>query len=158
MATHSDAAPGYAVGEDPLFLVTLPASVRGSYPFLLRKASQRITERAHEALSPFNLTLRHFGVLNLVDLEEGQIQRAIGAKLGIDRTTIVTLADDLERAGLLERRRGQDRRSFALYLTPQGVAQLRQLRRLIELVQEEFLEPLSTTERETLRELLLRLL
>lgn len=158
MVTRKDNAPGLATAEDPLFFVSLPASVRGSYPFLLRKAAQRITERAHEALSPFNLTLRHFGVLNLVELEEGQIQRAIGAKLGIDRTTIVTIADDLEKAGLLERRRGQDRRAFSLYMTPQGTAQLRQLRRLIDLVQEDFLAPLSEADRETLRALLLRLL
>ncbi|MGW0767402.1 MarR family winged helix-turn-helix transcriptional regulator [Streptomyces sp. NPDC002676] len=158
MATQSDATAGPAPSQDPPFLVTLPESVKESYPFLLRKASQRITERAHEALTPFGLTLRHYGVLNLVGLEEGQIQRVVGARLGIDRTTVVGLADDLEDAGLLERRRGPDRRSFALYLTERGVAQLWQLRRLIDLVQEEFLAPLSGDEREELRELLLRVL
>ncbi|MFI9810034.1 MarR family winged helix-turn-helix transcriptional regulator [Streptomyces sp. NPDC052301] len=158
MATYSDETLVRPTDGDAAFLVTLPDSVKASYPFLLRKASQRITELAHEALGPFKLTLRHFGVLNLVDLEEGQSQRVIGTKLGIDRTTIVTLTDDLEKAGLLERRRGQDRRTYALYLTELGTAQLRQLRRLIGLVQEEFLEPLAEDERETLRSLLLRLL
>ncbi|MEY9892535.1 DNA-binding MarR family transcriptional regulator [Catenulispora sp. MAP12-49] len=143
--------------DDPLFFVSLPASVRESYVFLARKAAQRVTALAHEALGPFGLTLRHFGVLNLVELEPGQNQRVVGARLGIDRTTVVAVTDDLERAGLLERRRGKDRRSFALYLTPVGVAQLKQLRKLVDLAQEDFLAPLAADERDTLRELLGRL-
>lgn len=143
--------------EDSLFFVSLPASVRESYVFLARKTAQRVTALAHEALGPFGLTLRHFGVLNLVDLEPGQNQRVVGARLGIDRTTVVAVTDDLERAGLLERRRGKDRRSFALFLTPVGVAQLKQLRRLVDLAQEDFLAPLAPDERDTLRELLARL-
>ncbi|MEY9928648.1 DNA-binding MarR family transcriptional regulator [Catenulispora sp. GP43] len=143
--------------DDPLFFVSLPASVRESYVFLARKAAQRVTALAHEALGPFGLTLRHFGVLNLVELEPGQNQRVVGARLGIDRTTVVAVTDDLERAGLLERRRGKDRRSFALYLTPVGVAQLKQLRKLVDLAQEDFLAPLAPDERDTLRELLGRL-
>jgi MarR family transcriptional regulator, lower aerobic nicotinate degradation pathway regulator len=143
--------------DDPLFFVSLPASVRESYVFLARKAAQRVTVLAHEALGPFGLTLRHFGVLNLVELEPGQNQRVVGARLGIDRTTVVAVTDDLERAGLLERRRGKDRRSFALYLTPVGVAQLKQLRKLVDLAQEDFLAPLAADERDTLRELLGRL-
>jgi MarR family transcriptional regulator, lower aerobic nicotinate degradation pathway regulator len=158
MTPSSNTTPVQSTDSEAAFLVTLPESVKGSYPFLMRKGAQRITELAHEALQPFNLTLRHFGVLNLVDLDDGQSQRVIGTKLGIDRTTIVGITDDLEKGGLLERRRGQDRRTYALHLTPQGTAQLRQLRRLIELVQEEFLAPLSEPERETLRSLLLRLL
>lgn len=150
-------AAGSAEDDDPLFFVSLPASVRDSYAFLTRKAAQRVTALAHEALGPFGLTLRHFGVLNLVELDPGQNQRIVGAKLGIDRTTVVSVTDDLERAGLLERRRGRDRRSFALFLTPVGAAQLKQLRRLVDLAQEDFLAPLAPDERDTLRELLARL-
>jgi DNA-binding MarR family transcriptional regulator len=147
--------------EDPptrSFLEDLPDAVTNSYPFLLRKAAQRISDRAHEALAPFGLTLRHFGVLNLVGLEEGQNQRAVGNRLGIDRTTIVALVDDLEKAGLLGRHRGEDRRTFVLHLTDKGAGQLRQLRRLVDLVQEEFLAPIDAQERETLRTLLQRIL
>ncbi|MGW0878317.1 MarR family winged helix-turn-helix transcriptional regulator [Streptomyces sp. NPDC002671] len=158
MTTKREAAKGSTPAADGPPPADLPEAMRTSFPFLLDKGAQRISDLAHESLGAFNLTLRHFGVLNLVGLEEGQIQRAVGARLGIDRTSVVALADDLEKAGLLERRRGADRRAYELYLTPAGAAQLRQLRRLVELAQEDFLAPLDERERAALRSLLLRLL
>ncbi|WP_225830451.1 MarR family winged helix-turn-helix transcriptional regulator [Streptomyces sp. NK08204] len=157
MTTKRDAGKGTATADGPSG-TDLPEAMRTSFPFLLGQGAQRISDLAHESLGAFNLTLRHFGVLNLVGMEEGQIQRTVGARLGIDRTSIVTITDDLERAGLLERRRGTDRRAYELYLTPAGAAQLRQLRRLVELAQEDFLAPLDERERAALRSLLLRLL
>lgn len=99
--------------------------LQGWHGFLLRKAGQRFTEQAEQALVHLNITLRQFGVLNVVDSEPGINQRMVGQTLRIDRTTIVGLVDDLEQKDLLERRRGADRRTFALYLTDRGTVCLR---------------------------------
>jgi DNA-binding MarR family transcriptional regulator len=125
---------------------------------LLRKAGQEIAELAEAALSPLGITLRQFGVLNVVAAESGLSQRSIGAKLRIDRTTIVDLIDDLEEADLVVRERGVDRRTFALYLSRHGARTLAQARDRVQQVHETFLEPLSPQERDVLRSLLLRLL
>lgn len=139
-------------------LADLPEAVVGWHAFLLRKTAQQITDRVHEKLAASGLTLRHFGVLNLVAAQPGQSQRSIGMRLQIDRTTIVTIIDDLERGGLLDRRTGPDRRTYALYLTHVGATQLRHLSKLVTAAQDDFLAPLSTQERETLKILLRRLL
>jgi MarR family transcriptional regulator, lower aerobic nicotinate degradation pathway regulator len=125
------------------------------HAFLLRKAAQRVTALAEAVLAP--LTLRHFGVLSAAAAEPGLNQRVIGERLRIDRTTIVAVTDDLEGAGLLERRRGSDRRTFALFLTETGRGRLAELERRVAEVHAEFLKPLSAAERTTLRALLLRL-
>ncbi|MFD9565749.1 MarR family winged helix-turn-helix transcriptional regulator [Streptomyces sp. NPDC059994] len=139
-------------GTRPLF-----QGLQGWHGFLLRKAGQRFTEQAEQALVHLNITLRQFGVLNVVDSEPGINQRMVGQTLRIDRTTIVGLVDDLEQKNLLERRRGADRRTFALYLTDRGTVCLRDAGDLMVKIHESFLQPLSVAERDVLRELLQRL-
>ncbi|MEU4351302.1 MarR family transcriptional regulator [Streptomyces sp. NPDC023838] len=139
-------------GTQPLF-----QGLQGWHGFLLRKAGQRFTEQAEQALVHLNITLRQFGVLNVVDSEPGINQRMVGQTLRIDRTTIVGLVDDLEQKNLLERRRGADRRTFALYLTDRGTVCLRDAGDLMVKIHESFLQPLSVAERDVLRELLQRL-
>jgi DNA-binding MarR family transcriptional regulator len=133
----------------------LPEPLSVWHAFLLRKAAQRITELAEARIG--DLTLRHFGVLSLVGAEPGQNQRAVGESLRIDRTTIVAVTDSLERDNLLERRRGQDRRTFELHLTAQGLERLQLLQALVGHAHEEFLRPLSPEEQTMLSSLLLRL-
>src|SRR2546421_5554196 len=127
------------------------------HAFLLRKATQQVTEMTEAELNPLGLTMRHFGVLSVVEAEPGQNQRGVGDRLRIDRTTVVALTDDLEDAGLLERRRGTDRRTFALFLTKTGATRLGELKRLVASVHDRFLDPLSPGERGILRELLMKL-
>jgi MarR family transcriptional regulator, lower aerobic nicotinate degradation pathway regulator len=128
------------------------------HAFLLRKAAQRVTSMAEDMLHPHGLTMRHFGVLTAIEAEPGQNQRGVGERLRIDRTTVVALTDDLETAGLLERRRGSDRRMFALYLTPAGEARLTELKELTAAVHDRFLANLTEPERDMLRDLLVKVL
>ena len=54
---------------------------------------------------------------------QGRSQQAIAEMIGVNATRMVFLADELEKLGLVERRRNPaDRRSHALYLTDQGLA------------------------------------
>jgi len=126
------------------------------HAFLLRKAAQRVSAMTEAAFSPLGLTMRHFGVLIVIEAEAGQSQRVVGERLRIDRTTVVALTDDLEKFHLVERRRGTDRRRFALFLTPEGVTRLAELKRLAASVHDKFLANLSSAERAMLRELLIK--
>lgn len=152
------ASPASSDVDDPDAVPALGLSPAASvwHAFLLRKAAQRVSSMAEEVFNPLGLTMRHFGVLSAIEAEPGQNQRGIGDRLRIDRTTVVALTDDLENAGLLERRRGSDRRMFALYLTDAGVARLDELKRLTASVHDRFLANLSEAERSTLRELLIK--
>ena len=157
-ATGSTSAQGAPEGTEPRSVLELSPAASAWHAFLLRKAAQRVTAMTEAVLGQHGLTMRHFGVLTAIEDEPGQNQRGVGERLRIDRTTVVTLTDDLENAGLLERRRGLDRRMFALYLTPVGVERLAELKRLTAVVHDKFLANLSDAERVTLRELLIKVI
>jgi DNA-binding MarR family transcriptional regulator len=60
---------------------------------------------------------------------EGQSQQALAEMIGVNATRMVFLVDELEKLGLVERRRNPaDRRSYALYLTGQGRVTVDQVR------------------------------
>ena len=69
-----------------------------------------------------------FAILALIGENPGLTQTALGAAAGRDKSTLTPALDDLERRGLILRRRAPtDRRSYALALTPKGQATLRKL-------------------------------
>ena len=79
--------------------------------------------------------------------------------MGIDPSTMVSLIDQLERAGLAKRRpSARDRRAREIAMTPKGRRLLERSRRLIDDVEEQVLGGLSDTEREELLRLLRRAL
>jgi DNA-binding MarR family transcriptional regulator len=75
------------------------------------------------ALQSIGLTPALFAVLNYLQTHEGAIQQQIGSAMGIDPSTMVSLVDQLERAGLAKRRpQPQDRRAREVLITPKGSA------------------------------------
>jgi DNA-binding MarR family transcriptional regulator len=79
--------------------------------------------------------------------------------MGIDPSAMVTLIDELEGAGLAERRRRPgDRRAWEVAITPKGRRTLERARRLAARVEDEVLGGLSATERRQLLTLLRRAL
>jgi DNA-binding MarR family transcriptional regulator len=104
------------------------------------------------------LNVRLCGVLNL--LAEGPIsQQELGEQLGIDRTTVVELIDELERKGAVVRKRNPtDRRSYALSLTPRGRTVQKRASRAFDDAANEFFDSIKPTERQALAEMLRRLI
>jgi MarR family transcriptional regulator, lower aerobic nicotinate degradation pathway regulator len=85
-------------------------------------------------------------------------QQDVAAALGIDRATLVGLADDLEAQGLIRRDRSDsDRRAYALMLTSKGASILERADALMDECEEEFTGVLTQTERAQLADLLARL-
>ena len=85
-------------------------------------------------------------------------QAELAKHLGLDRTVMVYLVDDLEAAGLVERVPDpNDRRSKLIRPTPQGVAKLCELRKVTAEAEAELLAGFSPAETEVLRSLLQRI-
>jgi DNA-binding MarR family transcriptional regulator len=79
--------------------------------------------------------------------------------MGIDPSTMVALIDDLERAGLAQRRpHPTDRRARVVAITPKGRRALERARGLADQVEDEVLRGLSAPERRELLGLLRRAL
>jgi len=71
-----------------------------------------------------------FAILALIDANPGVSQTALSAAAGRDKSTLTPALADLERRGLIRRERAaHDRRSYALRLTDDGRAVLRELAR-----------------------------
>jgi len=88
---------------------------------------------------------------------EGQSQQALSLALGIHRSAVVALVDDLEQRGVAERRRDPaDRRAYTLYLTPTGREMLADLQRIAEEHEAELLTALDASDRSQLISLLQR--
>jgi DNA-binding MarR family transcriptional regulator len=115
--------------------------------------------RAADALATLDLTPALFGLLNVIGAREGAIQQELGTAMGIDPSTMVSLIDQLEGAGLAKRRASPtDRRAREVLITPKGRRLLERARKLILRVEDEVLGGLSSTERDQLTTLLRRAL
>jgi DNA-binding MarR family transcriptional regulator len=111
--------------------------------------------RTAATLRTVGLTPARFAVLNYLRAHEGAIQQQVGTAMGIDPSTMVSLVDELEGAGLARRRpHPQDRRAREVVLTAKGQRALAQARALAEDVEDEVLRGLSPAERRRLVALL----
>jgi len=128
------------------------AEFAGQLFFRLWRASHTQTAAA---LQSIGLTPALFAVLNYLRARDGAIQQQIGAAMGIDPSTMVSLVDQLGRAGLAKRRpHPQDRRAREILITPKGRRTLKRGRELAEEVEGDVLQGLSPAERRRLVTLL----
>lgn len=87
---------------------------------LLNEASHALTTELAAGLADVGITPREHCVLSKA-LGCDMTQREIAARAGIDKTTMVVTVDQLERAGLAERRPApSDRRARIVAITPEG--------------------------------------
>ncbi len=130
----------------------------GLIGYNLRRAQTAVFQDFSKSLKDCNITPGQFGVLVLIQANSGLNQTRLGNALGIDRSTVVAVIDRLETRGLVERAPAPtDRRSYALHLSDQGVALLRQARGLVEEHESRIARDLNPAEQKQLNELLTRL-
>ena len=127
-----------------------------SLSFLLARANFESGGRLRERLAPYGVDPRQFALLHELALEEGRSQQALANAIGVPKSGMVQLVDDLEERGLLERRRS-DRRTHALHLTRAGGRFLRETAGIAIQHDAELAEPLSEAERKRLVALLAKL-
>jgi DNA-binding MarR family transcriptional regulator len=128
----------------------------GQLFFRLWRASHT---RAADALATVGLTPALFGLLNVIGSREGAIQQELGAAMGIDPSTMVSLIVQLETAGLAKRRpSARDRRAREIAITPKGRRLLERSRGLVSQVEDQVLGGLTAAQRRELLTLLRRAL
>lgn len=116
--------------------------------FLLSSLGHAIAARFSARLAPVGLEPKEFALLRAVGSREGDSQQAVGERLGVPASRMVGLVDELERRGLLERRRSpRDRRAHALHLTPAGGRLLAEATQLAAGLERELTQDLDATQR-----------
>lgn len=131
---------------------------RSSVAFLLVQLGTHVAGLFGERLKPLGLEQRHAGMLVRLAQNNGRSQQAIAELMGVNPTRMVFLTDELEKLGLVERRRNPaDRRSHALYLTEAGTAMLARVREVTRAHEAAITVGLNGAERDQLTTLLRRL-
>ncbi|MGH3558973.1 MAG: MarR family winged helix-turn-helix transcriptional regulator [Mycobacterium sp.] len=126
--------------------------------FLLSQLGSYIDGEFRRRLAPSEVEPRSYAVLLALAGDDGQSQRQLSARLDIHRNAMVTIIDNLERAGLAKRLpHPDDRRAFAVTLTDSARHLLPALDEPLLALQDEIVAPLSSAERDTLRNMLQRI-
>jgi DNA-binding MarR family transcriptional regulator len=97
------------------------------------------------------------GMLLLIEANPGVTQSRLAHAVSRDRSTMVGVLDQLEAKGLIERRRGADRRTNGVWLTRAGRSALARAKRAIATHERRVAARLSPVERAQLLDLLARI-
>ena len=135
----------------------LPLEMLARTGVLLGRVGIAVKMETMDRFEEAGFSAYHYGVLALLDESARETQATIADALGVDRSMLVGLLDQLEERGMIERRRDpNDRRRQMVNLTPAGRRQLGEFRKMVQKIEDEFLAPLDEDERATLHDLLLR--
>ena len=136
----------------------VPSELLASGGFLFAKLGVMLKLKALGAFEEVGFEAHQYSLLALLGEGDRETQATIADVLGVDRSQLVGILDDLEAKGLVERRRDpQDRRRHVVSLTADGRRQLVKLRDVIRRVENEFFAPLDAASREALYDALLSL-
>jgi DNA-binding MarR family transcriptional regulator len=127
----------------------------GLLGYRLRLAQQTVFRDFAKSVA--ELSPGRVGILLLIDANPGVTQSRLAQAVGLDRSTMVGLVDTLEERRLIERRRGEDRRTNGLWLTRPGRGLLGRLKKRIEIHERRVAGRLSPAERVQLIALLEKL-
>ena len=137
----------------------LPLALGALNTVLLGMIAQEAADLLGAALAPLGLRPRHFAILTALAEGGAMSQHALGERLGIDRTTMVSAVDDLQRLELASRTPDPgDRRAYLVALTPRGRTTLVRATGQVASAEAALLAPLTPAERDQLHDLLVRLM
>lgn len=129
----------------------------GLIGYHLRRAQAVVFDDFMRSMAESRITPGQFGVLAMIEANPGISQSALARALGIERSTMVAVLDELEARGLAERRTARhDRRSYALGLTAKGGALLSALKPKVRRHDRRIAGDLNRAERQRLITLLRR--
>lgn len=134
-----------------------PGLIKGFLGPKLRVFWNLLSARSVAALEPFGLRIGAFSTLALISANPGCSQIELARALGMDKSAVVAIIDELEAKGLAKRLRStQDRRRHALSLSAQGETTLSQMHKHLSKVGLPIREALSPQEMEQLLSLMER--
>jgi MarR family transcriptional regulator, transcriptional regulator for hemolysin len=125
-------------------------SNRDSFGSLLSRAARQWRRAADVGLRPFDLTEATW--LPLVHIARAPApprQKDLAASMSLDGSSVVRLLDNLEKAGLIQRKEAEDRRAKIITLTPRGRAIADKVEAVARRIRSDALAGLSDRDIET---------
>jgi DNA-binding MarR family transcriptional regulator len=136
-----------------------PVRLRDDVGYLMTRCGGMAVRSFNDAMAPLGLRTRQYAVLAHIAEHGDSSQRRIAEALDLDPSTVVALVDDLAAAGWAERKQDpQDRRTRLIGATAAGRRVLQSASGIVGALGVDLVAPLSADERETLLELLRRVI
>lgn len=125
-----------------------PPPLASDLCWLLSRASHNLTTELTAALEDVAISPRAHAVLTTAMCGE-HTQSEIARLVGLDKTTMVVTVDELEAAGLAERRPSSaDRRARVIAVTDAGRRKVKQADKVLDRVRNDVLSVLEPGERD----------
>ena len=122
---------------------------------MLKHAHLRFVEITRAALAPLDVDTRQWAALICLGDQDQLSQAEVAQLLGVDRTTMVALVDELEARGLVRRRpHRDDRRKNVVELTAAGHDIARRGARRVDDAERRFLAQLNERDAQQLKDAL----
>ncbi|MCW2787293.1 MAG: hypothetical protein JWP74_3810 [Marmoricola sp.] len=129
----------------------MPSPVAHHEGLVLFKLASWVQASIDAALAPEGLKQRHYSTLSVLRDKGPWAQHAVAAKLRIDKATMVSVINELERRGFVGRERApEDKRHYKIWVTDEGKTWLSRAEKLITRVEDDLFSPLSTAQRREL--------
>jgi DNA-binding MarR family transcriptional regulator len=122
--------------------------VRADLCWLLSRASYIMTTKLTAALEDLGVSPRAHCVLSAA-MSGDHTQTELARTVGLDKTTMVVTLDELEAAGLAERRPSStDRRARVIAVTKAGERKVQKAQEIVERIRKDVLAVLPAEDRE----------
>jgi MarR family transcriptional regulator, organic hydroperoxide resistance regulator len=127
-------------------------------PYLLNRAGARIAAAFSEEVRPLGATLQMWRVLAALREHDGRRMGDLSATTSIEVSTLTRLVDNMEKKGMVARRReAGDARVVALHITPTGRRLAQRITPIAERYESVALAGFTATEADILKAALRRL-
>jgi len=127
-------------------------------PYLLNRAGARIASAFGEEMRPLGASLQIWRVLAALREKDGRRMGDLSNTTAIEVSTLTRLVDNMEKSGLVARRRDAgDARAVALYVTPAGRRLTKRILPIAERYEAVALKGFTASEAELLKRALQRL-
>jgi MarR family transcriptional regulator for hemolysin len=131
-----------------------PDCLAENLSWLLTQAHFNLVSEIAAAFEPLGVSNRGYHVLATA-LGGEHTQKELAEIIGLDKTTMVVTVDELESAGLAERRPSStDRRARVITVTKAGDRKVREGQRIVDQIQSDVLTSLPAKERKVFLEAL----
>jgi DNA-binding MarR family transcriptional regulator len=141
-------------------MVQTPQRISGplSVTFTLSRLGSAVADELATALEPLGIEPRTFRLLRILQVSQGESQRALAELLGLHPSRMVILIDELEKRKLVRRRpHASDRRAHTIVVTPGGKELLKKAFNIAVKIETRLCSGLADSEREQLLNVLEKL-
>jgi DNA-binding MarR family transcriptional regulator len=144
--------------NEPVTVMPIPPQpLGGNLCWLLSRASHTLTTELTAGLETLGVSPRAHCVLHAA-LSGEHTQTELAHMVGLDKTTMVVTLDELEAAGLAERRPSPtDRRARVIAVTAAGARKVREAQKISDRIRADVLSALAPEERRIFLEALTNL-